>query len=199
MINNQKVINFIQDFGCAKLEQLQIIFDDNKNSFKSILSSNMVSKKGNIFVHNTKQIDEQMLIALDILCKYKNRFVKFYKGYDPVFITFLTKDNLLYHIIIANENNKKGIVKLVNSYPLSIQQADKFILAFPDKGEYENIDCEIPFLYCIYPALEIVNLWKLHFSIYFLLFFSSIRKVKLLYIENELYNDKTHIGKIKNG
>lgn len=33
-------------------------------------------------------------------------------------ITFLTKDNLLYHIIVAEEDNKKGIIKLVNSYPL---------------------------------------------------------------------------------
>ena len=157
MIDNQKVINFIQDFACAKLEQLQTIFNDDKNNFKSILNSNMVSKKGNVFVHNTKQIDEQMLIALDILCKYKNRFVKFHKGYEPVFITFLTKDNLLYHIIVANENNKNGVVKLVNSYPLSIQQADKLILAFPDSKEFKNINCEIPFLYCTYPKLEIIN------------------------------------------
>ncbi|MCI8396413.1 MAG: hypothetical protein HFJ52_01645 [Clostridia bacterium] len=157
MIDNQKVINFIQDFSCAKLEQLQIIFDDNKNSFKSILSSNMVSKKGNVFVHNTKQINEEMLVALDILCKYKNRYVKFYKNYEPIFISFMTNDNLLYHIIVANEENKKGVVTLVRSYPLSIPLADKLILAFPDKESLSDIGCNIPFLYCTYPNLEIVN------------------------------------------
>ena len=128
MIDNLKIINFIQDFGCAKIEQLQIIFNDNKNTFKSILSSNMVSKKGTIMVHNTKQINNQMLIALDILCKYKGRFINFHKGYEPVFITFITKDNIKYHIIVANEDNAKGVVKLVNSYPLSLPIADKLIL-----------------------------------------------------------------------
>lgn len=162
MIDNRKVINFIQDFGCAKLEQLQIIFEDEKNSFKSILSSNIVSKKGNIFVYNNNQIDEQMLTALDILCKFKkrksnNKLVKFYKGYDPVFISFITTENLIYHIIVANENNKRGVMKQVNSYPLFIPKADKLILAFPDRREFENIECDIPFLYCTYPGLEIVN------------------------------------------
>lgn len=117
----------------------------------------MVSKKGDIFVHNTQRIDDNMIIALDILCKYKNRFVKFYKGYEPVYITFLTNENLLYHIIVANEQNKKGIVKLINSYPLSLPKADRLILAFPDRGELQNIDCQIPFLYTSYPDLEVLN------------------------------------------
>ena len=98
-----------------------------------------------------------MLIALDILCKYKGKFIKFYQGYEPIFITFLTNENLLYHIIVADEENKKGIVKLVNSYPLSLPKADRLILAFPDRGELENIDCDIPFLYCTYPDLDVVN------------------------------------------
>ena len=117
----------------------------------------MVSKKGDIFVHNTKKIDYKMLIALDILCKYKGKFIKFYQGYEPIFITFITNENLLYHIIVADEENKKGIVKLVNSYPLSLPKADRLILAFPDRGELENIDCDIPFLYCTYPYLDIIN------------------------------------------
>ena len=69
----------------------------------------------------------------------------------------LTNKHLLYHIIVANEDNKKGIVKLINSYPLSLPKADKLILAFPDREELENIDCEIPFLYTTYPELEVLN------------------------------------------
>lgn len=115
MVDKLKVINFLQDFGCAKLEHLQILFNSNNDNFKSILNSSMVSKKGDIFVHNTKKIDEQMLIALDILCKYKNRLSQFYLGYNPIAITFLTKDNCMYHIIVADEDNKKGIVKIENS------------------------------------------------------------------------------------
>ena len=48
MIDKLKVLNFLQDFGCAKLEHLQILFDSKNDNFKSILSSNMVSKKGDI-------------------------------------------------------------------------------------------------------------------------------------------------------
>ncbi len=157
MEDKLKVINFLQDFGCAKLEHLQKLFEEKNNNFKSILSSNMISKKGDVFVHNTKSIDNKMLIALDILCKYKNRLSKYYLGYEPVVITFLTKENLLYHIIVADEENKKGIVKLVNTYPNSISKADKLILVFPDELELENIECKIEFLYCTYPGYEILN------------------------------------------
>lgn len=157
MVDKMKVINFIQDFGCAKLEQLQVLYNDKENNFRSVLSGNMVSKKGNIFVHNTKRIDEKMLVALDVLCKYKGKFKQFYKGYEPIYITFLSIDNILYHIIVADCENEKGVVKLINSYPLSLPKADKLILLFPDKAELENIDCEIPYLYCTYPGLEVIN------------------------------------------
>ena len=146
MVDKIKVINFLQDFGCSKLEH-----------FKNVLDSNLVSKKGEVFVHNTKKIDEKMLIALDILCKFKPKLSKYYTGYNPVMITFLSKDNTMYHIIVADEENKKGIVKLVNSYPLSLPRADKLILAFSDREEIDNIECEIPFLYCTYPGLEVIN------------------------------------------
>lgn len=68
----------------------------------------------------------------------------------------MTKDNLLYHIIVADEGNKKGIIKLVNS-PLSLPKSDRLILAFPDREDVEKITCETPFLYCTYPDLDVVN------------------------------------------
>ncbi len=157
MVDNIKVINFLQDFGCARLEHLQKLYSNEKDNFKNILVSNMVSKKGDVFVHNTRKINNRMLVALDILCKYKDRLSHFYQGYDPVLITFLTKDNTMYHIIVSDENNKKGIVKIVNSYPLSLPKVDKLILAFPDGEELENINCSIPFLYTTYPGLEVLN------------------------------------------
>lgn len=157
MTDKLKVINFLQDFGCAKLHHLQVLFSNENDNFKNIINSNMVSKKEDIFVHNTKKIDENILIALDILCKYKKRLTKFYQGYEPVYISFITNENLLYHIIVATKENQKGIVKLINSYPLSLPKADKLILAFPDREELGNIECEIPFLYTSYPELEILN------------------------------------------
>ncbi len=156
MYNKEKVINFLQDFGAARIDQLQKLFNKYNNNFRDILSSNMVSKKGDIFIHNTKKIDENMLVALDILCRYKNRFKTFHRNNFPIYITFLTKDNLLYHIIVADEGNKKGIIKLVNS-PLCLPKADRLILAFPDREDVEKIITDIPFLYCTYPDLDVVN------------------------------------------
>ncbi len=157
MVDKTKVINFLQDFGCAKLEHLQILFNEERNNFKSILDGNMISKKKDIFVHNTRRINNRMLVALDILCKFKDRIINYYIGYDPVLITFLNKDNLVYHIIVADEDNIKGIIKNVNAYPLSIPKADKLILAFPNEYELENIECEIPFIYVTYPEFNIIN------------------------------------------
>ena len=116
MVDKLKVINFLQDFGCARLDQLQKLYNAPEDNFKSILSSNMVSKKGNVFVHNTKTIDNNILVALDILCKYKGRFKQFHKGYMPVNITFLSKDNLLYHIIVVEDGNEQGILKTINAF-----------------------------------------------------------------------------------
>lgn len=157
MVDKLKVINFLQDFGCARLDQLQKLYNAPDGNFKNILTGNMVSRKGDVFVHNTKIIDNNMLVALDVLCKYKVRLKQFYKGYKPVYITFLSKENILYHIIVADDGNEKGIVKLVNAYPPSLPKADRLILAFKDRGELENIKCEIPYLYCTYPGLEVIN------------------------------------------
>lgn len=159
MVDKLKVINFIQDFGCAKLEHLQILFDSKNDNFKNVLSTNMITKKGDIFVHNTKTIDNNMLVALDILCKYKknHRLLRYYLAYMPITISFLSNENLLYHIIVANEENQNVVIKKVNAYPISLPKADKLILAFPDEKELKNIQCESPFLYCTYPGYEIIN------------------------------------------
>ena len=113
MNDDLKIINFIQDFGCATLKQLQILFNRPNDNLKNILSSNVISRKNDIFVHNTATIDMKMICALEILCKYNNRFKYFHKGFEPVYITFLSKDNLLYNIIVSNKNNEQGVVKLL--------------------------------------------------------------------------------------
>ena len=87
MNDELKIINFIQDFGCATLKQLQILFNKPHDNFKNILSNNIISKKGDIFVYNTARIDMKTIYALDILCKYKNRYRYFHRGFDPVYIT----------------------------------------------------------------------------------------------------------------
>ena len=73
----------------------------------------------------------------------------------------------MYHIIVADEENKKGIVKLVNSYPLSLPKADRLILAFPDGGELENIELR-------------KNIWK-NYKKYHQVIYLTIYDIFILY------------------
>jgi len=56
MLDNEKikVISFLQNFGCATLKQLQVLYNKPNNNFKGILTSNLVSKKDDIFIHNNE-------------------------------------------------------------------------------------------------------------------------------------------------
>ena len=65
MNDELKIINFIQDFGCVTLKQLQILFNRPNDNFKNILSSNIISKKNDIFVHNTATIDTEYITPKD--------------------------------------------------------------------------------------------------------------------------------------
>lgn len=152
-----KVINFLQDFGCCTLRQLQILFSRKNDTFKNVLTNDIVSKKGEIFVFNDKEINMKMIYALDVLCKYKIRLKRFHKGYDPVYITFLSKDNILYNVIVTDKSNENGVLKLLKNNSPLIPEADKFILLFQDKACFENIECSTPYAYCIYPELKIIN------------------------------------------
>ena len=157
MDDKLKVINFLQDFGCATLKQLQILFNKPNDNFKNILSNNVISKKGDIFVHNTATIDIKMIYTIDILCKYKNRFKYFHKGFDTVYITFLSKENLLYNIIVTDKASEKGILKLLKINSPSIPEADRLILLFQDDSCLNNIICNTQFAYCVYPDMKILN------------------------------------------
>lgn len=45
MVDRLKVINFLQDFGCARLNQLQKLFNAPEDNFRNILTGNLVNKK----------------------------------------------------------------------------------------------------------------------------------------------------------
>ena len=159
MLENDKikVINFLQDFGCATLEQLQILFNKPNDNFKDILARNIIGRKGNIFVHNAQEIDMKMIYALDVLCKYKGRYKQFHRGFYPIYITFLAKDNTLYNIIVTDKENEKGLLKLLRANSPIISEADKFILLFQDSNCFKELECSVPYIYCVYPELRIIN------------------------------------------
>ena len=51
MNDELKIINFIQDFGCVTLKQLQILFNRPNDNFKNILSSNCCTSNGKYYMH----------------------------------------------------------------------------------------------------------------------------------------------------
>lgn len=95
--------------------------------------------------------------ALNVLCRYKGRFKQFHKGYDPVYIIFLTKDNVLYNVIVTYKDSEQGVLKLLRVNSPIIPEADKFILLFQDDSCFETIESNTPFAYCVYPELKVIN------------------------------------------
>lgn len=152
-----KIINFLQDFGCSTLKQLKILFNKPNDNFNDILVGGLVTKKRDIFVHKTCKIDKKMISAIDVLCKYKAKLFRYKKGHLPIYITFITKDNTLYNIIIADKENELGVIKLLNSSSPLIAEADKYILLFQDKECFGKVKTETPYVYCVYPELRIIT------------------------------------------
>lgn len=150
-----KIINFLQDFGCSSQEQLNILFGNNID-FKYILGTGNVSKKGNIYIHNLKSFDNKMIFALDVLCKYKGRYKQFHTNFSPIYITFLTNENVLYHIIVTDKNDEKGVLKLLKNVEFSMPDADKLIILFEDLEMYSKLECKKQYLYCTYPPVKII-------------------------------------------
>lgn len=147
-----KIINFIEDFGCITEEQLKVLFNCDKSTIRNILHAHFINKKGNVFVHKQKSINKKMLAAIDVLCEYKSRFKQFYKNFEPIYITFLSKSDE----IVSEKADEKGIIKMIRNKPSGSWNCDKLILLFEDTEMKDKIDTEIPYLYCTYPQIEII-------------------------------------------
>lgn len=153
-----KIINFIEDFGCVSEEQLKLLFDCSKNDIKNVLHSHFINRKGNVFVHKHKNIDKKILAAIDVLCEYKGRFTQFYKNFEPIYITFLSKNNELYNIIVSEKADEKGIIKMLKNRPSGSWNCDKLILLFEDTEMIDKIETNIPYLYCTYSPIQIIDI-----------------------------------------
>ena len=154
----KEISNFIKEFGCVSLKQLQILFNKPKNNFKEILKTGYVNKKGDIFVYFNEEIDMLMIYALDVLCEYNGRATKYYKGIEPVKVEFFTNENLVYYIVISDNENAKGLVKRINSDSSEIYNADRIIFLFENNEYFDKIECQKEYIYCIYkPELQILT------------------------------------------
>lgn len=149
-----KTINFIEEFGCAKIKHLEILFEIDKTTLKNILRNHFINRKDDVIVIRNKRIDKKIIAALDVLCEYKGRYKTFYKNIEPVFISFLTKKDEMYDIIVSEKNDEEGIIKLLKNTPN--WKADKLIILFEDTNMFDKIDCNKPYLYCTYPDIKII-------------------------------------------
>ena len=152
-----KIINFIEDFGCITESQLDKLFECDKNTIRNILHTHFINKKGDIFVHKQKNINKKVIAAIDVLCEYKGRFKYFYKNFEPIYLSFLNKNNELYNIIVSEKADEKGIVKMLNNKPSGQWNCDKLILLFEDTEMIDKIETETPYLYCTYPPVDIIK------------------------------------------
>ena len=92
---------------------------------------------------------EKMISVHDILCKYEQKLFRYEKGADPVCITFITKTNALYNIVITDKENELRIIKLLNYFSPLIAEVSKYILLFQDKKCCSKSNIKIPYVYCI--------------------------------------------------
>lgn len=154
----KKIINFIQDFECASLKQLQILFDKHKSNFKELLKTGYVNKTGNVFVYKNKTVNMDMIQLLNVLCEYKGRYKNFNKGKGQNELVFMTKDNTVYSVIVTNKGTEDGIVRNLKNLTTVTLQADKFILLFEDDKYFSKIDFNKEYIYCVYkPELRILT------------------------------------------
>lgn len=152
-----KIINFIEDFGCITERQLYILFECDKSTLKNILHHHFINKKDDVFVFKQKRIDKKILAAIDVLCEYKGQYKEFYRNFNPIYLTFLKKNNELYNVIITEKADEKGIIKMLKNKPSKNWKCDKLILLFEDTEMIDKIETDMPYLYCTYPPVDIVE------------------------------------------
>ncbi len=150
-----KIINFIEDFGCVKINQLETLFGLDKITLKNILRYHFINKKDDIIVFKNKTINKKMIAALDVLCKYKGRYKYFKRNFEPVYISFLSKNDETYDIIVSEKKDEEGIIKMLNKN--QNLNADKLILLFEDEQAKSRLNITKPYLYCIYPEIKVIK------------------------------------------
>ena len=83
MNDELKIINFIQDFGCATLKQLQILFNKPHDNFKNILSNNVYELSAKEFEENPfKNIRKYIVLNGE----YTGTVIAFPKGNSGILV-----------------------------------------------------------------------------------------------------------------
>ncbi len=150
-----KIINFIEDFGCVKVSQLETLFDLDRITLKNILKNHFINKKGDTIIFKNRSIDKKMISALDVLCRYKGRYKYFKKDFKPIYISFLSNKDEVYSIIVSEKKDEEGIIKMLNKN--ENLNADKIIILFEDELSIGKLIKKSKYLYCLYPDIRIIK------------------------------------------
>lgn len=49
--------------------------------------------------------------ALNVLCEYKGRYKSYHKGKGKSELAFITKENIIYNVIVTNKSTEDGIIR----------------------------------------------------------------------------------------
>ena len=63
----------------------------------------------------------------------------------------------MYHIIVSDKCDEKGLLKLLRINSAIISEANKFILLFKDEECFNDIECNVTYVYCVYSEMNIIN------------------------------------------
>lgn len=150
-----EVMQFMLNFKTATEEQIIKLTKCNVQDISYLLSNQLIikDKETGLIYHKIRGIDVKFMIALDVICMYKEELQSYNKSKFPVIISFVAYD-VSYDIIVSKEIEQKRICELLDEISFS----DRIILIIENKEtldvSYINTNREI--LICTYP-LEIIK------------------------------------------
>lgn len=149
-----EVLQFLLVFNTATVKQLIQLTNCTVQDINYLLSNKLIEKdkKTNFIYHRIRGFDVKVMVALDIICKYKKDIQKYSKGRFPSIINF-TVDDTTYDIIVARTIEQESILQKLDEKSF----ADKVILVIENKEMYNvaDINTNRECLICTYP-LQII-------------------------------------------
>lgn len=150
-----EIMQFILNYKTATEEQIIKLTSCNMQDISYLLSNQLIikDKETGLIYHKIRGIDVKFMVALDVVCMYKEDLQTYYKAKFPVIISFVAYD-VSYDIIVSKEIEQKRICELLDEISFS----DKIILIIENKEtlNVSDINTNREILICTYP-LKIIK------------------------------------------
>lgn len=145
-----EVLEFILNYKTATEEQIIKLTGCSKKDISYLLSNKLIikDKEKELIYHKLKGLDIKYMIALELICMYKDSLQSFSKSKFPVIISFFAYDTS-YDVIVAKEIEQKRICELLDEISFS----DRIILIIEniETLNVSDIKTDREILICTYP------------------------------------------------